>query len=78
MSNLADWTKPIQFQNGQPCRLLETKSGGQRVVHREGVTDITAIWEMAPDGQMLPGSIGERMGYSIVNPAPAGPPVTPE
>lgn len=62
-----DWSRPIQFANGRPCRLLETNPDGTHVIRREDVDGITAVWTMPPDGSQSPGTLGYNMGMWIVN-----------
>jgi hypothetical protein len=62
-----DWSKPIQFANGEPVELLETLADGTRRVFLPNATVYTSVWDMAPDGSMSPDSIGERYGYWIGN-----------
>src|SRR6266576_4097566 len=63
-----DWDKPIQFENGEPCHLLETRPGGfeqfrdrTRLIQRDGVEGITALWFMPEDGKST------WPGFNVVN-----------
>lgn len=62
-----DWSKPIQFANGEPVLLVETLEDGTRRIFRPNATIHTSTWDMSRDGSATPGSLGERGGYWIVN-----------
>lgn len=70
-----DWSKPIQFENGEPCELIETAPDGTgnfpdrtRIVHRIGVEGMPALWWFKEDGK------SNWPGYNIVNVRPGGDP----
>jgi len=67
-----DWTKPIQFKNGEPCHVLSIHPEGSpnfpdrtHVIQRDGVEGVTAIWWYNADGK------GPKMykngEYDIIN-----------
>lgn len=71
-----DWDKPIQFENGEPCHLVETCPEGfkqfgkrksddtypTRMILRDNVEQpMAAIWFMHEDGK------GSSAGYSVIN-----------
>jgi len=64
-----DWTKPIQFENGDPCELIETWPDGNpnfrdatRVVRRPLETNLfRSVWWFKEDGK------SHWSGYSIIN-----------
>lgn len=66
---MVDWNKPIRFENGESCVLVETYPDGYklfpqctRCVLRDGVTPIeAAYWWFPEDGKST------YPGYSIVN-----------
>jgi hypothetical protein len=67
-----DWTKPIEFENGEPCELIETclEGFGQfpdctRVIRRIGVDGITNTWFVREDGKT------HWPGYNVINKIPA-------
>lgn len=68
---MVDWTKPIQFRNGEPCHVLSIHPEGSpnfpdrtHVIQRDGVEGMTAIWWYNEDG------VADRMvtpSYDIIN-----------
>src|SRR3989344_6559598 len=69
-----DWTKPIQFENGEPCELIETHPNGTpnypdctRIIRRTGVDTSTqgglmsSIWWMKEDGK------SNAPGFNVIN-----------
>lgn len=85
---MIDWSKPIVFENGQSCRLVETRPGGfdqfgpgyTRMIERmDEDHPMTRFWFVGEDG---PTGLATEGGYRIVNqpeeamttPKPATPP----
>lgn len=72
---MVDWSKPIQFENGEPCELIDTYSEGYllfpgctRCVGYPGVKPNEAsFWFFPEDGKCRPGN--EKDGYSVINQA---------
>lgn len=70
-----DWTKPIQFKNGEPCELVGVMPNGTQfgkdithIINRIGVTPIeAATWFYPASGECKEGSSTKEMGYDIVN-----------
>jgi hypothetical protein len=69
-----DWSKPIQFENGEPCELLKIWPNGSpnfsdktHVIRRIGVEGMTSIWWVDQNGEGP--ALGD--GYRIVNRPPA-------
>lgn len=75
---MVDWTKPIQFENGQPCEIIASKPEGwtqwgaradglypTRMIHRNGVEHIQAsTWFMHEDGVS---TWPKEQGYTVIN-----------
>ena len=63
-----DWTKPIQFENGEPLELVEELPNGDFRVFRPTETSVyCSTWDVPADGRCYPGSLGDRGGYHVVN-----------
>lgn len=83
-----DWAKPIQFENGQPCRLLETNANGwrqwgarkdgsypTRMIHRLGIDETSTGGAMSAYWWMHEDGKSNWPGYNVVNkPKPVSPP----
>ena len=75
INNPVDWSKPIQFVNGEPCELSGTYEYGYplfpdctRCVKRIGVEPIeAAYWFFPESGQCKDGSLSKKGGYDIIN-----------
>ena len=75
---MVDWTKPIQFKNGEGCELVQTKHDGwrqfrprpdgaypTRCILRHGIEQAeAAYWHVHEDGVT---SWPEERGYQVIN-----------
>lgn len=63
-----DWTKPIQFENGEPLELVEKLSNGKYRVFRPQESSVyCSVWDVPADGRCRISSISVRGGYHVVN-----------
>lgn len=66
--NKIDWSRPIRFKNGRPARMVRVLPDGCVEVERlDEEPGMTRFWEVPPDGQFDPGTLGKRAGYDLEN-----------
>ena len=77
---MVDWNKPIQFENGEPCVLVETNFAGwkqwgpradgsfpTRQIHRLGIDESTTGGLMSAYWFMHEDGKSNAAGYNVVN-----------
>lgn len=77
---MIDWSKPIQFENGEPCELQDTKPDGwtqwgaredgtypTREVHRLGIDESSLGGAMSAHWFMHEDGKSNHPGFNVIN-----------